>query len=281
MNPTEEWLTQPDGLADRLRSMRERAGLSGKQLAEAAGWAPSKVSRLENGRQMPSSADLDTWARATGADPAAAQELMHLLDDVQTAHQDWRRRMRRGQAVVQAKYNQLVAESRLIRYFETAYVPGLLQTRDYAQRVLQEMVELHGPNAQDVDAAVALRMQRQQAVYDPTKRFEFLLCESVLRWLICPPDVMRGQLDRLQTVIGVPNVRFGILPFSVQLATTPQNSFQMYGDVAVVETFTGETFLPDEETAAYAQIMERLWKEAVVDDAARRLIVAAAGAIPG
>ncbi|MEV0810896.1 Scr1 family TA system antitoxin-like transcriptional regulator [Micromonospora sp. NPDC050200] len=48
------------------------------------------------------------------------------------------------------------------------------------------------------------------------------------------PDVMRGQLDRLQTVVGVPNIRFGILPLGVQLAITPQNSFQMYDDIAIV-----------------------------------------------
>ncbi|MGR6321672.1 hypothetical protein Q2K19_17335 [Micromonospora soli] len=51
--------------------------------------------------------------------------------------------MRHGQAAVQDSYNQLVAESRLIRHFETGHVPGLLQTADHAGRVLTEMVELH------------------------------------------------------------------------------------------------------------------------------------------
>ncbi|SIR90191.1 helix-turn-helix domain-containing protein [Micromonospora avicenniae] len=280
MNPIEEWLTQPEGLADRLRALRTQAGLSGKQLADANGWAPSKVSRLENGRQMPAPADLYAWARACGADDTAAQELLRMLGEVQAAHRSFRRRMRQGQAAVQDSYNKLVAESRLIRHFETVYVPGLLQTADYARRVLTEMVELHNLDIVDVDAAVATRMQRQHLLYDTSKRFEFLLAEPVLGWLLSSPEVMRGQLDRLQTVVGVPNIRFGILPLGVQLVTTPQNSFQMYDDVAIVETFVGETTHRDDEAAAYAKAIDRLWNEAVTGEDARRLIVRAAQDLP-
>ncbi|MEH0821949.1 MULTISPECIES: DUF5753 domain-containing protein [unclassified Micromonospora] len=196
-----------------------------------------------------------------------------MLGEVQAVHRDWRRRMRQGQAAVQDSYSQLVAESRLIRHFDTVYVPGLLQTADYARRILTEMVELHNLDVTDVDAAVATRMQRQRLLYDTSKRFEFLLAEPVLRWLLCTPEVMRGQPDRLQTVIGVPNVRFGILPLGVRLATTPQNSLQMYDDVAIVETFVGETTHRDDEAAAYVKAVERLWKEAVTGEDARRLIV--------
>jgi hypothetical protein len=94
----------------------------------------------------------------------------------------------------------------LICRFETVCVPGLLQTPGYDRRVLTEMVELHDLDISDVDAAVASRIQRQQLLYDTSKRFEFLLAGPVLRWLPCPPDVMRGQLDRLPTVVGLPNM---------------------------------------------------------------------------
>lgn len=277
MNPIEEWLTQPDGLADRLRALRMQAGLSGKELAEVLGWPPSKVSRLENGRQMPVHADIETWVRGCHATDDAADDLKRLVGEAQTVHRDWRRRMRRGQRAVQASYNQLVQDSTLIRYFETVYVPGFLQTVEYARRVLGEMVELHGLDVEDVDAAVATRMQRQQLLYDGTKRFEFLLAEPALRWILCPPEAMRGQLDRLQTVVGVPNVRFGILPLAAPapLATTPQNSFQVYDDVVIVETFIGEAMYRDAEAAAYNRVMDRLWDEAVTGEEARRLIVKA------
>ena len=150
------------------------------------------------------------------------------MNPTQTTHQDWKRRMRRGQAAVQESYNELVAQTTVIKHFETVCVPGLLQTAEYARRILAEMVVLHDLNVDDIDAAVAARLQRQQLLSDSTKRFEFLLAEPVLRWLLCPPNVMRGQLDRLQTVVGLQNVRFGVLPLGRRLAVTPQNSFQLY-----------------------------------------------------
>jgi len=280
VNPIEDWLTQPGGLADQLRAMRELAGLSGRALAAAAGWQPSKVSRIENGRQLPTGADLGIWARVCSASPDAEQALLRTLDEVQATHRDWKRRMRRGQAAVQASYNRLVEQARLVRHFETAYVPGLLQTPEYARRVFDEQVQLHGLDVEDVEAAIAVRLERQRLLYAPGKRFEFLLAEPVLRWLLCPPATMRAQLDRLQSVIGLPNVRLGVLPLGVQIVTTPQNSFQLYDELAMVETFIGETAHRDDAAAAYGRALDLLWQDAVTGEEARRLIVRAAEALP-
>ena len=92
---------------------------------------------------------------------------------------------------------------------------------------------------------------------------------------------MRGQLDRLQTVIGMPNIRFGVLPLGEgPLTVAPQNSFQTYDDVAIVETFLGESTHRDEEAQTYVRVMEKMWSEAVIGEDARRYITAAAQALP-
>lgn len=283
MESLEERLTQPDGLATRLRALRAQAGLSGKDLADTNGWAQSKVSRIETGQQMPSAGDIEAWARACGTDLEIVSELLGKRDDARVWHATFRNRMRRGQAQVQEGYSDLVRGAHLIRHFETVYVPGLLQVPAYARRVLTEMVSLHELETDDVDAAVEARMRRQQMLYDPDKRFEFLLAEPVLRWLLCPPPVMRAQLDRLQTVIGLERVRFGVLPMGTVLATAPQNSVQLYvgrETVAVAETFIGEQFHDGEQTEAYGRALDRMWAEAVEGDRARELIVQAANALP-
>jgi transcriptional regulator with XRE-family HTH domain len=275
-------LTQPDGISTRLRLLRAQAGLSGKDLADAYDWAQSKVSRIENGRQMPSADDIKAWAQACAADADTVNELLRLREDAGVIRATFRGRMSKGQEQVQASYNDLVAGSSAVRHFETAFVPGLLQVPGYARSVLTEMIGLHNLDIDDVDEAVSVRMQRQQMLYDPAKTFEFLVCEPVLRWLICPRDVMREQLDRLQTMVGLPRVRFGIIPMGVDLATTPQNSFQIYaGDnpVVAVETFVGETFARGEEVDVYGRVLERLWRDAVTGDKARRLIIAAIEAL--
>ncbi|MDQ3153744.1 MAG: helix-turn-helix domain-containing protein, partial [Actinomycetota bacterium] len=54
----------------RLRELRRDARLTGKQLAQSQRWQPSKVSRIETGRQTPSDEDVEVWARACGAPEA-------------------------------------------------------------------------------------------------------------------------------------------------------------------------------------------------------------------
>lgn len=280
MNQPREWLTQLGGIAEQLSRLRDAAGLSGKELAETLGWAPSKVSRIEKGRQMPSAADVDAWARAVGVDASAERELLDLLAEAQDAQRSWRRRLRLGHAADQARYTDLVEASTTTRHFETVYVPGLLQTPEYARRILTESYRLHRLDPTDLEDAVRERMARQRWLYDPSKRFEFLLAEPVLRWRLCPTVVMRGQLDRLQTVIGVDNIRFGILPLDVEIATTPQNSFVMYDDLVLVESFTDEKEYTGEDAERYVEVFEAMWAEAATGPDARRLIVAASNALP-
>lgn len=122
-------------------------------------------------------------------------------------------------------------------------------------------------------------MQRQQWLYDPGKRFEFLVAEPVLRWRTCPAEVMRGQLDRLHGVIGLSNVRFGVLPMDAPISTTPQNAFQVYDDTVFVETFVGESVHQGDDAATYTRILARLWDDAVEGEQARRYLVAAAQAL--
>jgi hypothetical protein len=93
--------------------------------------------------------------------------------------------------------------------------------------------------------------------------------------MLCPPEAMAAQLDRLQSAMNLPNVRFGIIPFGVQIPVTPQNAFQMYDDIAIIETFVSETVHRGPEADAYARVMDLLWAQAVTGAQARRLILQA------
>lgn len=187
-NAIEERLTEPGGLANRLRTMRLTAGLSGVTLATRAGWAQSKVSRLENGRQMPTRSDVAAWVTACGADHGELEPLVALLAEIESDYQSWRRRQRHGQAAVQRGYAEMLAEATTVRYFETAFVPGLLQTRAYARSVMALLVE-----DAELDAAVSERARAQQALHDGGTAFKFLITEAVLHWWLCPPEAMRAS----------------------------------------------------------------------------------------
>jgi hypothetical protein len=86
---------------------------------------------------------------------------------------------------------------------------------------------------------------------------------------------MLAQLDRLLGVFGLQHVDFGIIPFGLPLPTTPQNGFILFDDVAVVETFVGETTYRGAEVDVLARAMDRLMAEASRGEEARHLVLRA------
>ena len=272
MHPTNERLNQPGGLAERLFAMRRAAGLTGARLAANLGWAPSKVSKIENGNQTPAADDIRVWAAECGH-PEAVGELLDLLADVQTVSRRWKQRTRGGLAAIQDDYDRRAREAKRIRNSEILLIPGLLQTAGYARTLLDRDATLYATG--DTDATVAARMRRQEVLYDPGKTFEFVITEAALRMLIVPAQVMAGQLDRLLS-LGLGNVTLGIIPMGVELDTQPVHGLLMLDGKAIVETFGREDEAGDEESAEYERIFDRLMAEAVTGDEARHLITAAA-----
>jgi transcriptional regulator with XRE-family HTH domain len=279
MQPTSDWLNQPGGLAERLTLMRKATGLTQEALAEQLRWPRSKVVKLENGRQMPSPEDLRQWAGALG-NQDAVPDLLRLLEEGQAVHRQWRHRLRAGHAAVQVEFDSLVRAGTLIRNFQTFLIPGLLQTPDYARSRALEGVRFHGTDPGKVNEAIAARMRRQEVLYDTSKTFEFIIMDAALHYLLCPPEVMRGQLDRMMGVLGMSHITLGIIPPGKELPVTPYVGFLMVDDIAIIETFTGADTLRGEEAAKYAEFADILMAEAVTGEDTRRLIAAAAAALP-
>lgn len=272
MHPTDERLNQPGGLAERLYAMRKAAGLTGDRMAEDLGWPRSKISKIENGRQMPSADDIRTWTAECGH-PEAADDLLDLLSDVQAVHRRWRTRLRRGHAAVQDDLDRRTREAKRIRSAQVLIMPGLIQTASYARSILAQIAPTYG--TQDLEETVAARMRRQEILYDTSKTFEFVITEAALRMLVVPPQVMLGQLDRLLGM-GLGNVTLGIIPMGTELDMAPVHGFLMLDEAAIVETYDEESEAGEEESAAYGRIFDRLMAEAVTGDEARRLITSAA-----
>ncbi|MET8278477.1 helix-turn-helix transcriptional regulator [Micromonospora sp. NPDC005174] len=273
MDSIEDWLRRPGGLAGHLRGLRRSAGLTGAQMARQLGWTQSKVSKIETGKQMPTDDDLDGWITICHASDVMSATLRTLLAEAQGLHQEWKQQVRLGQTAIQQNYDQLVSRATLVRNAEIIYIPGLLQTPGYARSRIEEGVRLHGADPGDVDSATARRMSRQQALYDTSKTFEFVISEAALRLLLCPPLDMLAQLDRLIHLADMQHVTLGILPFGRQLSIAPQNSFLLLGpQLAIVETFIGEYMFHHEEAAAYSVVMDRLLSESVIGVEAQKVI---------
>ena len=277
MHPTDEQLNRPGGLAERLWRMRGAAKLTNARLATELNWPPSKVSKIENGRQTPSVNDVRAWTTACGH-PEEARELLDMLAGVQAVHRRWQQKLRGGNAPVQEDLNRLTREATLIRNAENQVIPGLLQTAGYARSIATQVASIFGTT--DVDATIEARMRRQEVLYDTSKTFEFVITESALRMLICPAQVMAGQLDRLLS-LNLDNVTLGIIPMGPELEFAPAHSFLILDSTAITEDYSGERFAGEEESSAYERTFKRLMGEAVTGEGARRLITAAAAGLRG
>jgi transcriptional regulator with XRE-family HTH domain len=273
---TGEWLTQPGGLAERLRRLRRSAGLTGDQLASRLGWARSKIPKVENGHQIPAETDIIRWVEACGQPADVAAELLDILTQAQTLHRQWKYRLRQGHASIQTSWDSLVRGARTIRNFEIVVIPGLLQTPEYVRYRALEAVRNYGAAEDGIDETVSTRMRRQEVLYEPGRRFEFVTTEAALRIGACPPEGMMGQLDRLNVLSQLPNITLGIIPLGMPLPAMPQNPFMILDDKVITETHGSEVTIGSNEAATYKRLADALMAEAVTGSRAQALITSAA-----
>ena len=231
---------------------------------------------------MPTPQDVREWARICQIPQDQAAELLDLLSGVGAEHRRWQHRRRGGQADLQNDMDTLIRGATRVRNFEPFVIPGLLQTAPYAQSRFEANAQVWGFPAGDVEGSVAARMHRQDVLLEPGRTFELIILDLALRPLLCPPDVMLGQLDRLLSVAGLPGVTLGIVPILPRLPVPPLSGFLLLDDeFVVVETFGSSVRVVAEEAATYVRVMGALRDAALTGDAARRMILNAAEDIRG
>lgn len=266
-------------LAARLGEVRRDAGLSGRDLAAACGWYPSKVSRIENGRTAPSTDDIRAWCAACGAEQQAA-DLIASLRAVEGMWVEWRRMERNGLSAAQQARLPLFERTSRFRSYSSWLVPGLIQTRAYTEAVLRA-VQRRRVAVDDVAEAVEARMERQRVLYEGRRTFGFLLEESVLRSSTGGREVLAGQLGQLITVGSLPNVSLGIVPLSPDRGRTPVEGFWIFNSEQVsVELVSGHlTITQPSEIRLYEEAFAEMASLAVHGAEARRRIADALHAL--
>jgi transcriptional regulator with XRE-family HTH domain len=263
-------------LADRLREIRLEAGLSARQLATAAKWHESKTSRIEHGKTAPTDADLAAWCAACEV-PDRLAELIAESRAVDSLWLDWRRMERTGLRQAQESVRELYERTRLFRFYSSWMIPGPVQTADYVKAILSAIRDRR-ELPDDVEAAVAERVDRQHIVHEGIHRFSIVLEEAVLRHRIAAPEIMAGQLGHLLSVASLPSMSLGIIPLDADRSGMwPVESFFIFDNVQVnVELVTGFlTITQPREIAMYEKGFAELAEVAVYGKHARALIAAA------
>lgn len=255
-------------LGRRLRELREAKGIT----REAAGYeirsSDSKISRMELGRVGFKERDVADLLTLYGV--SDEQERRTLLDLARQANSPgwWHRFGDVSPTWLQA-FLGLEPAASLIRTYEVQFVPGLLQTADYARAVTLLGHERLTPD--QVEKRVALRMERQQLLTrDNPPQLWAVLDEAVLRRPIGGWAVMRGQIAALMEATKLPNVTIQVLPFAAGGHSAAGGAFTLLRfpeddlpDIVYAEQLTSAIYLEKRDDAdAYAEALERLSVEA-------------------
>jgi transcriptional regulator with XRE-family HTH domain len=263
-------------LGRRLREIRKDADLTVRALAALAGWHESKCSRIEHGAKAPSDADIRAWALHCGVQEQTA-DLIATARGIEGMYVEWRRMERGGLKRAQEAAAPLFERTRRFRSYSSWLVPGPLQTAEYTRAMLRAAAERRG-HSEDVEEAVAVRMDRQRVLYEGDHRFAVLVEQSALRKVIGGTEVMAGQLGRLITVGSLPSVSLGVIPDAVdRTVMRPVEDFWIFDDAQVsVELVSAWlTITQPNEIAMYARVFSALGELAVYGAPARALIASA------
>jgi len=236
-----------------LRELREQAGLSLEVAAPALDWSSSKLSRIENGHQGVDVHGVRSMLDFYDVGGERWTELIELTRSVAT--KGWWR----AYGLDDTGYVPLEAEATLVRDASSAFVPGLLQTGDYAKVVFTAV--LRHRDEIELDNLTAVRRVRQERLTSAEDPLELIAVvdEAVLRRPVGGRAVMRAQLAHLVEAAALDRVTLQVLPLRLGAHPGLSAPFTLLtfggidlGDMVYVEHPVGAVHLskPDEVAVA-------------------------------
>jgi hypothetical protein len=263
-------------LAARLVELQKDAGIrTSREMAGRLGWRESKVSRIVNAVTPPSERDVAAWCEACDA----ADEVPGLISALRLAagaYVEWRRMERHGLRASQEAVVPLYEITRLFRFYSSCVLPGLIQTAGYTEAVLRN-VQIRRGLADDIAEAVQVRMERQRILDDLSRTFVFILEEPVLRCLVGDEAMMAEQLGHLLQLARRPNVRLGVIPWTMRRAQPPAEMFFIHDSAEVAVELVGAylTITQPKEIELYIKAFDELSELAVYGPGIRKPIAQA------
>jgi hypothetical protein len=265
-------------LGGQLRRMRESAGISRAD----AGWqiraSESKVSRMELGRVGFKERDVSDLLELYGM--ADEEERFRLMELARAANNPgWWSRYGDVMPSWFTNYVGLEVAATLIRTYEVMFVPGLLQTEDYARAVVQ-LGKSYQPD-EEIDQRVDLRRNRQQILQRANPaRLWVVIDESVLHRPVGGEEVLRAQIEHLMMWAEQPNITLQVMPFSSVGYPGAGGAFSILRfpegdlpDIVYIEHAASALYLDKlEEVDEYVAIMEGLTISAAPVSATQSLL---------
>jgi len=261
-------------LARILRDLRRRSGLTIEDLAPRLDFSPSKLSRIENAHQGVDVHVVRTMMDIFGVTGDQWEALLALTR--QASAKGWWR----AYGLDDQGYVPLEAEASAVREYTVNYLPGLLQTADYAHALFER--SLHAGSRAVRENDVEVRMIRQRRLTDPEHPLTLVAVieEAAVRRLIGDPDVMCAQLAHVVEAAKLDTVTVQVLPAGVGAHPSATGafivlSFEELGepDIGYVEHPMGSIHIEKAEDVARGRLVfDRLRSRALSPEESAALI---------
>jgi transcriptional regulator with XRE-family HTH domain len=262
-------------LGTQLRRLRESRGISAQDAARAIRGSESKISRIELGRNSVREVDIADLLNLYGiTDTAEREQLLTLAS--QANQQGWWHRYQDVLPSWFQSYIGLEDSAESIRSFDTQFVPGLLQTEDYALAVIQ----LGAFSPAETDRLLYLRKERQRRFTSGGLRLLAIIDECALRRPIGSVGLMRAQLEHLLEISVRPALTIQVTPFLTGASYAAPGSFSILSfatddlpDVVYVEQLTSAMYLDKRaDVDRYSEAMDQIRKTSYTPEQTKELI---------
>lgn len=251
-------------LGSQLRRLREAKGISREEAGYHIRGSESKISRLELGRVSFKERDVEDLLTLYGVTDEA--ERAPFLAMVREANQQgWWQSFSEVLPNWFQPYIGLEESASLIRTYELQFIPGLLQTEDYARAVIAQ--GNRGMPRDAIDARVNVRMSRQKLLTrSDAPRLWVVIDEAALRRPIGGTKTMKAQIEHLLEQMNQPSLTLQVMPFDFGGHAAEGGAFSILRfpeadipDVVYIEVLGGANYLDKrEDVDRYMEAMDRL-----------------------
>ena len=247
-------------LGTQLRRLREARGITALEAAQAIRGSESKISRIELGRTSVREVDIIDLLSLYGiTDVAEREELLTLAG--QANQPGWWHQYQDVLPGWFQAYIGLEESAESIRSYDAQFIPGLLQTEDYAAAV----IALGEFSLDEAERLVFLRKERQRRFASGGLRLWAIVDEVALRRPVGSPQIMRAQLEHLADVCDQPGFALQVVPDSAGAYAAP-GSFSILRfavpdlpDVVYLEQLTSAMYLDKPvDVERYAAVIDKL-----------------------
>lgn len=263
-------------LGQELRRLREAKGMTAEEVAERLLVSQSKISRLENGRRSISQRDVrDLCGVYEVEDQRMVDSLMEMAKD--SRQQGW---WHAFGDVPYSVYIGLETDAASLRVYDPQVIPGLLQTRPYAEALITGA--LPETASSDIENRVQVRLRRQERItaLENPLRLWTVLDEAALRRIVGNKLLMREQLESLVEQSQLPHVTVQVIPFDMGAHPGLNGQYAILefpdaadSSVVYIEGVTSDLYLEKAaDVQKYSVMYEHLRAQALNVDQSRQFI---------